>query len=133
MKKIISTILALLVLASAAPALAKTTPVTSAKKSKVVSVKVTKKSLALANKKKPAKKTVLKVRHVSTFSAAVAAQSVSKNGSKPPAGYMQALNRALDKYLAAKAAARGNAAKLKVASDNYDADLSDAQSLLNQQ
>jgi len=90
-----------------------------ASKAKVKAVKTTKKS----------KVTSKPVAHA--FSATEASQSTSYSGKLPPAGYMEALKKAEDDFMTAKAQAHGNKAKLDAAVAQYDQALNEAQQLLN--
>ncbi len=65
------------------------------------------------------------------FDAAAAAAKPAYAGAKqPPAGYMQAINTALNDYLQAKKAAHGDKTKLKDAEDAYNAAMQDAGTML---
>ena len=67
----------------------------------------------------------------SSFSATEASTKVSAaTGKQVPAGYMEALKVAEDKFLSARAKAGGNKAKLDAATQEYDDALAEAQKLL---
>jgi hypothetical protein len=94
-------------------------------------VKTTAKKVAVA---KPApKKVATPAPRKAGFVASEAKKSTSEDGKKPPAGYMEILQKAQDKFLKARAAAKGNKAKLEVAEAAYNESLEEAQLLLTQE
>jgi len=102
---------------------ASTKSVVTTKKPVAKPVKTTKKVAA----KTPAKAATPKA----AFSAQAAADAKTTTGAKPPDGYMEALNKAQATFYAEQKAAKGNKAKIKAASDKYDAALIEAMALLN--
>lgn len=119
---------------------AKTTTKVVAKKvpikTQVVKKKVTTKKSKVVTKKVATKKGVVAKKSSdyvppSRFLADEATQKPAYAGAKqPPAGYMAALNVALNEYLNAKKAAHGDKTKLKEAEDTYNAAMVDASAML---
>lgn len=69
----------------------------------------------------------------SSFSAVEASKKVSAaTGKQVPAGYMEALKAAQDKFMSARSKAGGNKVKLDAATQEYDDALAEAQKLLEQ-
>ena len=100
--------------------------------SKKVVTKSKSKKVATSKKVKKGKVTIQSYTYNhGSFNAAEASTKVSAaTGKQVPAGYMEALKAAEDKFLSARISAHGNKAKLDVATQEYDDALAEAQKLL---